>query len=82
MKTTILKASIELAETISSDLTSRTIRQGKPIFTRSELPKLKGFEITGRRKDENGTIINDVVFRFTNVPAPKIEYNENLITLD
>ncbi|MCH5684263.1 hypothetical protein LWM68_08305 [Niabella sp. W65] len=50
MKTTVLKASKELAEDISGDLLSRRSATNKPVFKRTEIEN--GFEISGRRKDE------------------------------
>jgi hypothetical protein len=79
MKVTVLKASKKLADQISSDLLSKISSKGNPIFRRTEIEK--GFEIVGRKKNATGEIVNDTVFRYTNNPAPKFEYNEQLINL-
>lgn len=79
MKTTVLKANKKIAEQISADLLSKVSPKGNPIFKRTETEN--GFEIVGRKKNETGEIVNDVVFRYSNNPAPRIDYNDRLITL-
>ncbi len=75
MKTTVLKASKELAEDISGDLLSRRSATNKPVFKKTEIEN--GFEISGRRKDE-GEII---VFRFVDDQGRKrFDYDERLLT--
>lgn len=79
MKTTVLKASKELADAISADLLSRLSPNGKHIFKRIEIEN--GFQIIGRKKNAAGEIVIDTVFRYISVPAPRFEYNEQLIKI-
>jgi hypothetical protein len=81
MKTTVLKANVTLANKISADLLSLTKKSGKPTFFKTELEN-DGFEIFGKTRNEAGEIVKEVVFRFTTQPAPRIDYNENLLTID
>lgn len=74
MKTTVLKASKELAEDISGDLLSRRSAADRPVFKRTEIEN--GFEISGQRKDEGEV----VVFRFVDEQGRKrFDYDERLL---
>lgn len=87
MKTTVLKASQKAAEDLFAEIT--TTDKGKKVFKRTELPDLKGFEVSAPYKEngewvrnpETGKLKRKVILRFTNVPAPKLEYDENIISI-
>jgi len=76
MKSTISKASKELAETVSADLLSRKTTSGNPMFTRKDFAN--GFEITGKEK-VNGESIKVVLFRFLDMPT-RFDYDERLLS--
>jgi len=79
MKTTVLKASKKLAEDIAENLLLYKKNNGKPIFRRREIES--GFEIFGYKLNADKQYCEDVVFIYTNNPAPKIQYNEKILTL-
>lgn len=83
MKTSVLKASKELANQVSADLLSKTVvsqKTGKTlnVFCRNEIEN--GFEIITRGKHkETGEQV--VVFRYVNDNGRKsIQYDENLLS--
>jgi hypothetical protein len=80
MKTTVLKANTNLATKIANELLSLTTQSGKPTFFKIDVEN--GFEIFGKTRNSAGEIVKEVVFRFTVQPTPRIDYNENLITID
>jgi hypothetical protein len=79
MKTTVLKASVKLAHKIRVDLLNMRGKTGNPIFKEFRIEH--GFELKGRKRNEAGEVVEDVIFRYTDNPAPRIDYNENIIQL-
>ena len=67
LKTTVLKASKQLAEEISAELLK------VKTFKRRELVEEQGFEIYAP---------GQVLFRFTQTPAPRFDYLSELITIN
>ncbi len=77
MKTTVIKASKDLAERISRQLLSypSAINPDRTIFIRVETER--GFKIQNRNTK------NPVrVFEYWDSPDPRIEYNEQIISIN
>ena len=88
MKSTTLKASLKVANEIKANLLQRQVPSKKVagkminIFKERQL-LFGGFEIyVMERNPDGGDAIENVVFRYTQDPAPRIDYNENIITID
>ena len=77
LKTTVLKASEQLANEIKGNL----LKLNNGNYFRC-FPISNGFEIKGRMKNDGGEIVTVVVFRYRDNPAPRIDYDANLITID
>ena len=77
LKTTVLKASEQLAKEIKDNLLK--LNKGKSFRC---FPISNGFEIKGRMKNDADEIVTVVVFRYRDNPAPRIDYDANLITID
>ena len=81
MKTTALKASAALASKITSDLVAmKSTKTGKQIFFKRDTLGEPGWVVFGWTKID-GEKAERIVLKFTYEPAPRLEYDENLITL-
>lgn len=77
--TSLLKANKKHALALKKQLLACKTKKGNAIFTCKDIEH--GFEITGKKKID-GMLTEIVVFRFTENPGPKIEYDKDLITVD
>ena len=77
MRTTVIKASKKLAEKISAELLAinSKVNPGLSVFIRVETET--GFKIQNRNKKSPIR-----VFEFWSVPAPKIEYNPDIVSIN
>lgn len=89
MKTSVLKASESAAHDLWKFLSSENVRKGKEMFKRKELKEENGFEVSAPYKEndqwvknEEGKLKRSVCFKFTNNPAPMIEWDETRIDVN
>ncbi len=79
MKTTVLKASLKIANDCADTLLQYKTKKGSNMFTKHDTTN--GFEIKGKSKNDSGQWVDIVVLRWTDDNGrKKIDYDERLLT--